>query len=135
MKPSEESSQPHRSQSDPQPSLHAEAADEQEFERSLEVVERSLQDLKERYAQVQRDQQRQKELQHRFEEVRQDRRRNRSQQLKAELQQIKAQLEVLEVSLESSLFSWSSLKEPFWQAVRFAGIGIVIGWLLKSCAG
>ncbi|HAZ44999.1 MAG TPA: DUF2203 domain-containing protein [Cyanobacteria bacterium UBA11369] len=103
--------------------------------RSIEEVDRSLQALKERYAQVQRDRIRQKELQHRIEEVRQDLRRERSQQMQAELQQIKQQLEMLEVSLESSLFSFSSLKEPFWQAVRFAGIGIAIGWLLKSCAG
>lgn len=138
--PEEPSQQSPRSQPDPQQPLHnhseGEAGDEeQEFVRSLEEVDRSLQALKERYAQVQRDRQRQKELQNRFDEVRQERRHNRSQELKAELQQIKEQLEVLEVNLESSLFAWSSLKEPFWQAVRFGGIGIVIGWLLKSCSG
>lgn len=132
MKPPEESSNPDRSPVDPQTSKAEE--DEQEFARSLAEVDISLQTLKERYAQVQRDRLRQQELQHRYEEVRQDLRRQRSRQLQAELQQIKQQLETLELSLESSLFSFSSLKEPFWQAVRFAGIGIVIGWLLKSCA-
>lgn len=133
MKSPEEPSQSNRSPSDPRTRNAQE--DEQELARSLEEVDRSLQALKERYAQVQRDRQRQKELQHRYEEVRQDLRRERSPQLIAELQQIKQQLEMLEVSLESSLFSFSSLREPFWQAVRFAGIGIAIGWLLKSCAG
>jgi len=133
MKSPEEPSQSNRSPSDP--GTRNAQEDEQELARSLEEVDRSLQALKERYAQVQRDRQRQKELQHRYEEVRQDLRRERSQQLIAELQQIKQQLEMLEVSLESSLFSFSSLREPFWQAVRFAGIGIAIGWLLKSCAG
>lgn len=90
--------------------------------------------LKERFAQVQRDRQRQAELKHRYEEVRQDRSIRRSQEMKTQLKQIQQELETLEVNLESSLFSWSSLKEPFWMAVRFAGIGIVIGWLLKSCA-
>ncbi|MFB2922522.1 MULTISPECIES: DUF2203 domain-containing protein [Aerosakkonema] len=113
-----------------------ESADfEREFVQGLEEVERSLQALKERYAQVQQDKQRQAELKHRYEDVRQQQRTNRSPQLKAELQQIQQQLEILEVNLESSLFSWSSLKEPFWMAVRFAGIGIAIGWLLKSCSG
>ncbi len=133
MKSPEEPSQSNRSPSAPRTRNAQE--EEQELGRSIEEVDRSLQALKERYAQVQRDRIRQKELQHRIEEVRQDLRRERSQQMQAELQQIKQQLEMLEVSLESSLFSFSSLKEPFWQAVRFAGIGIAIGWLLKSCAG
>ncbi|MFB2980624.1 DUF2203 domain-containing protein [Microseira sp. BLCC-F43] len=133
MKSPEEPSQSNRSPSDP--GTRKTQEEEQEFGRSLEEVDRSLQALKERYAQVQRDRQRQKELQHRYEEVRQDLRRERSQQLIAELQLLKQQLEMLEVSLESSLFSFSSLREPFWQAVRFAGMGIAIGWLLKSCAG
>ena len=108
---------------------------EQEFVQGLAEVERSLATLKERYAQVQRDQARQAELQHRYEDVRQAQRRDRSPQLQAELKQIKQQLDILEVNLESSLFSWSSLKEPFWMAVRFGGIGIIIGWLLKSLIG
>ncbi|XWK90217.1 MAG: DUF2203 domain-containing protein [Phormidium sp.] len=107
---------------------------ELEFEQALAQVERSLTELKERYAQVKSDRQRQAELKHRYEEVRQDRSMARSQQMKTQLKQIQQELETLEVSLESSLFSWSSLKEPFWMAVRFAGIGIIIGWLLKSCA-
>ena len=108
---------------------------EREFVQGLEEVDRSLQALKERYAQVQQDRQRQVELKHRYEDVRQQRRTNRSPELSRELREIKQQLEVLEVNLESSLFSWSSLKEPFWMAVRFGGMGIAIGWLLKSCSG
>lgn len=127
--------QPPEERSPAPPDPQSSANEEQEFERSLAEVERSLDALKERYTQVQRDRQRQKELQNRFDEVRQERRHNRSSQLQAELKSIKEQLEVLEISLESSLFTWGSLKEPFWQAVRFAGIGIVIGWLLKSCVG
>jgi molecular chaperone GrpE (heat shock protein) len=136
MKPSEDSSfQPNRSPSDPQSSNIVPQEQEEEFARSLMEVERSLSAIQERYAQVQRDQKRQQELKNRFDEVRQDAKRHQSQELKAQLEQIKQQLEVLEITLESSLFTWSSLKEPFWQAVRFGGIGIVIGWLLKSCSG
>ncbi|GAC1482640.1 MAG: hypothetical protein NVS2B14_21410 [Chamaesiphon sp.] len=50
------------------------------------------------------------------------------------MKQIQDQIETLEVNLESQLFSWGSLKEPFWQAVRFGGLGVVVGWILKSCA-
>jgi len=110
--------------------------DADEFEQALSDVERSLEALKERYAQVQRDQQRQAQLQHRREQIRQSPRQIRNQPaLKAELWQIKEQLETIELNLESRLFSWSAFKEPFWQAVRFGGLGIAIGWLLKSCAG
>lgn len=94
-----------------------------QWEQTLEEVERSLGELKARYAQVQRDRQKQTQL------------KQRQQQLAAELKHLQTQLEALEIELESRLFSWKTLKEPFWQAVRFAGIGVLIGWLLKSCAG
>ncbi len=110
--------------------------DTDEFEQALSEVERSLDSIKERYNQVKRDRQRQAELQHRREDIRKSlRQSNNKQALQAELRQIKEQLETIELNLESQLFSWGSLKEPFWQAVRFGGLGIVIGWILKSCAG
>jgi len=107
----------------------------QEFEQTVSEVEQSLQSLLERYHQVQRDQQRQAELQQRREQIRKELQRTSNRRsLQAELKQIKEQLETIELNLESQLFSWSSIKEPFWQAVRFGGLGIVIGWILKSCA-
>lgn len=106
---------------------------EDELMRSLLDTERSLIALKERYAQVRQDQQRQAELQKRLKQVKRERNRNHSPGLKAELKQIQEQLEAIEVNLESQLFTWGSLKEPFWQAVRFGGLGIVVGWILKSC--
>jgi chromosome segregation ATPase len=107
-----------------------------EFEQALAEAERSLQALKERYAQVQRDRQQQAQLQQRQEQIRKQLRQTRSRQaLKAELKHVQDQLETIEFNLESQLFSWGSLKEPFWQAVRFGGLGIVVGWILKSCAG
>jgi arginyl-tRNA synthetase len=100
---------------------------EQDFEQELLALERSLVALKERYNQVQADKSHQRELQQRLEELR----HSKQQQMKAELRQIQQQLEALEVRLESQLFSWSSLKEPFWLAVRFGGLGVIIGWLMK----
>jgi chromosome segregation ATPase len=111
------------------------SSDDQEFEQTLAEVERSLQALKDRYAQVKTNQQRQAELQGRFSEVQRQVRRDRSKLLQAELERIKTQLEELEIALESKLFSWRGLIHPFWQAVRLGGLGVVIGWALKSCAG
>jgi vacuolar-type H+-ATPase subunit I/STV1 len=124
MKPSQDS-----------PSPSPDQTDNQEFEQILAEVERSLQSLKARYAQVKADQQRQQQLQQRLSHTQRELKQIRSRELQAELQQIKQQLEELEVALESQLFSWNGLKEVFWQAVRFCGLGIVVGWLLKSLAG
>lgn len=110
-------------------------ANEPDFEGAIAEVERSLAGIKERYAQIQGDEARQAELLQRQKQVKQEMRHSRDRQLREELRQIQQELESIELNLESSLFSWDSLKEPFWQAVRFGGLGIVIGWILKSCAG
>ena len=106
---------------------------EKDFDLELVEVERSLEALKERYTQVQGDKSAQAELQQQSKQLNQQ--RHQTPEIKAELRQIKQQLEVLELNLESQLFSWRSLKEPFWQAVRFGGLGVIIGWILKSNAG
>ncbi len=108
---------------------------EPDFEQQLAEVEASLQQLKQRYTQIQQDRQRQTELLQLQEQLNKQSRRQNNQSFKTELKQIQEQLEIIELNLESSLFSWGSLKEPFWQAVRFTGAGIVVGWILKSLAG
>jgi predicted RNase H-like nuclease (RuvC/YqgF family) len=105
-------------------------AEELKFQQEMEAVERSLQALKDRYQQVQQDEQRRTELGHRREQIRQELRQSPLPQLKAELQQLEDQLEILETNLESRLLSWNSLKRPFWQIVRFGGLGMVLGWFL-----
>jgi O6-methylguanine-DNA--protein-cysteine methyltransferase len=107
----------------------------QDIEQGLTEVEKSLIDLKARLTQIQWDEQRKIELKNRIDEVIPQIRQTKSQQLKEELNQLKTQLETLEFDLESRLVTWGSFQEPFWQAVRFGGLGIVIGWLLKSCSG
>ena len=106
-----------------------------DFEQALQAAEQSLYLLKARYSQVQLDQQRQQALQQRLSEAERDYRRRSSSALQQELKQIRQQLDDLELALESRLFSWNGLREVFWQAVRFGGLGVVIGWLLKSLAG
>ncbi len=111
-----------------------------EIERAIQETERSLNLLKERIVQVQRDRQRQRELQNRRDDIRREVRQAKNanpsliRELKQELKQIQANLEAIELNLESELFSFSALKEPFWQAIRFGGIGIIIGWLLRAWA-
>jgi chromosome segregation ATPase len=109
--------------------------DGQEFEQTLTEVERSLHDLKERYAQVQRDQQRKETVEAEIDRMTEQYHRTRSKPMLTELKQLQTQLEELELALESKLFDWQGLREVFWQAVRFVGIGIIIGWLLKSWVG
>ncbi|MBD2519652.1 hypothetical protein H6G93_32780 [Nostoc sp. FACHB-973] len=120
MKPSQQSQPPGEN---PEPDLSQE----------IEEVERSLLSLRERYNQVQRDRQQKAQLQQRQDQLK--RHKSQTPEIKAELRQIKQQLETLELNLESQLFSWRSLKKPFWQAVRFGGMGVIIGWILKSYAG
>ena len=123
------------------PESHAQPEDE--LENSLAEVERSLVALKQRYAQVKQDKQQQTELQQHLRHVKRELDRSRSSyakgksktELKTELKQIQEQLETIEINLESQLFSWGSLKAPFWQAVRFGGLGVIVGWILKSCTG
>jgi len=111
----------------------AEENQEPDFEQELAEVERSLLSLKERYNQVKSDQQQKAEWQQRHQQLKDN--QHQTPEIKAQLRQIQKQLEVLEINLESRLFSWRSLKKPFWQAVRFGGMGVIIGWILKSCAG
>ncbi|MEO0947348.1 MAG: hypothetical protein AAFY11_04240 [Cyanobacteria bacterium J06641_5] len=55
----------------------------------------------------------------------------RSQQ---DLQQVRQQFIYLKQELEDYAFSiqniGKNLSEPFWMAVRFGGLGIIIGWVL-----
>lgn len=102
----------------PPPSEQSPEDGDREFEGELLEAQRSLDALRERYARVRNSQQQKGTLQRRLEELQQ------------ELRDVKQQLEVLEVELESRLFSWMHLKEPFWQVIRFGGLGMVIGWLL-----
>lgn len=50
------------------------------------------------------------------------------------LNQLQQRLNDLELQLESYLFDWRSLREPFWQAIRYGGLGIILGWILHAIA-
>ena len=119
---------------------------EQELEQEILSVEQSLGELKQRYAQMLADKQRQIELVRRFDELKKQMEQTTSQSLRAELKEIKEKLESLENALGlfsesylvlfggSVIFTKSGLKDLFWQVFRFGGLGVIIGWLLKSVA-
>lgn len=52
-----------------------------------------------------------------------------------ELAQMQDRIEALKVTLESHLLSWREVQEPFWQIVRFGGLGLVVGWFLHAWLG
>ena len=110
----------------------SEANEWAEVEAGFAKVQKRLSDLKDRYSQVRRDIRMQGELRAEQAELEQQ---PASEAIRAELKDIEQQLAQIEVAIESELFSWDSFREIFWQIVRFVGLGIVIGWGLKSWAG
>ncbi|MBE9040509.1 DUF2203 domain-containing protein [Oscillatoriales cyanobacterium LEGE 11467] len=123
---------------DPNRSPASNDTEDSDFESMLANVEKSLQALKQRHHQIQHDTERHAELTGQHEQLKKQLRRSKNPQLQAQLQtqlqKISQQLEELEIRLESTLMSWETLREPFWQAVRYGGLGIIIGWVLKSCS-
>ncbi|MGB3616470.1 MAG: hypothetical protein WBA10_21950 [Elainellaceae cyanobacterium] len=103
-----------------------------DFETELTQTELQLQALRDRYSQVTAAQGEQQSLKVQQARVQHELKQHRRAALKQELAQIKARMDELELTLESQLFSWGSLSEPFWQAVRFGGLGLVVGWFLRA---
>ncbi len=92
--------------------------------QAIAEVEATLQALKQRYEQVQRDRHQRDRLQARRADL------AATTPQAEELAAIARQLETLELNLESRLFRWRELREPFWHAVRFGGLGLLLGWAL-----
>ena len=121
---------PNESHSNPD-SLETETDLDSSVEKILMDVGQSLSELEDRYEQVRQDWHRYTELQQHQEELEAKKTHNvEKEPIKTELKHLIEELEALEMNLESVL-----LPDLFWQAVRFGGLGIVIGWLLKSLAG
>ncbi|MGF1512568.1 MAG: hypothetical protein ACFB5Z_02565 [Elainellaceae cyanobacterium] len=118
------------------PDLNPEpSATEDDFDADLRQVEQSVQALRDRYSQVTAAQQAQKALRAQQARLQHELKQHRTAALKQELKQVKTRIDELELTLESQLFSWGSLSEPFWQAVRFGGLGLIVGWFLRAVVG
>lgn len=115
------------------PAQDSNRPDRIELGDAIAQVEESLFALKERYAQVQQDRERRSHLQQHQQHL--ETQNLDLAEIQAELLHLQQQIDTLELNLESRLFRWRSFQQPFWQAVRFGGLGIVIGWLLKSYSG
>ncbi|MGB5596513.1 MAG: hypothetical protein WBM62_21095 [Crocosphaera sp.] len=113
---------------------------DEEFETALREVERSLFNLKERYKKVQQAQKQKLDLEERLNTT--------PPEVTAEVQKINEELEQLTIALESNLLTdedvktlfWEGVRqgllgEVFWQIIRFGGLGVLLGWLLKTWAG
>ncbi len=99
-----------------------------ELEDILIEVERSLEQLQQRHAQVKQDLQARSQLLSRQQELKQRSTDNSAKEpIKTELRHLQKELERLDLSLESCL-----LPDIFWQVVRFVFLGIIIGWFLHS---
>ncbi|ACK68022.1 conserved hypothetical protein [Rippkaea orientalis PCC 8801] len=115
-----------------------------DFETALDETERSLIKLKERYQQIRQAQQRQREIEQSLEEM-QLNDSVPSAQWEEQLQTLQGELQELSMILESRLLSPEENQglllaqvffiEAFWQVVRFGGLGVLLGWLLKTWAG
>jgi hypothetical protein len=50
------------------------------------------------------------------------------QVLSQEVTQLQQAVDDFELELATQTLSWQPLREIFWQAVRFGGLGLVVGW-------
>ncbi|MFN5261133.1 MAG: hypothetical protein ACK5EH_01695 [Pseudanabaena sp.] len=137
-----------------------EISDWSDIEAQLQETKGLLEEIEQRFHQVRRDSLKQNELRSQKEQIREqiqdissdrlasnknqkirrkpnsrnDRSSPHKEELLKQLDAVTEQLEQIEADLESRLLSWSSFREPFWQIVRFVGIGIIIGLILRGWA-
>jgi hypothetical protein len=109
--------------------IEGDSADE--FDREIAELEAAIFALKHRHADTQLAAQEQVVLTRQRNELKQ--KGSNHPDIKQELQLIRSRLAELDLTLESRLLNeWKLMWEPFWQAVRFGGLGIIIGWILAS---
>jgi DNA repair ATPase RecN len=106
---------------------------EQEFENALIEAEETLAKLRQRYSEVKENRKELARLQQKQRELNRGKKKlSKSHPLYPELTETAQQIELLELNLESHLFRWQQLREPFWMAVRFGGLGVLLGLFLRS---
>lgn len=102
-----------------------------EFDREIAELEQAIVDLKQRQVDIQLATREQVVLQRQHNEL--THQGSKHPEVKQELELIRSRLEQLEITLESRLLNeWKLMWEPFWQAVRFGGLGIAIGWFIST---
>ena len=116
------------------PSTTEDIAQGEDLAPAIAELEQNVAALRQRYTDVEKAQAEKQELRVRINRAQNELRQHRTKQVKEELKALQTRMDELELTLESHLFSWSAFKEPFWQAIRFGGIGVVLGWILHKMA-
>jgi hypothetical protein len=102
-----------------------------EFDREIAELEAAIFALKQRHADTQLATQEQVVLTRQRNELKH--KGSSHPEVKQELKLIRSKLAELDLTLESRLLNeWRLMWEPFWQAVRFGGLGMAIGWVLAN---
>ncbi|NEQ48545.1 MAG: hypothetical protein F6K11_00190 [Leptolyngbya sp. SIO3F4] len=107
-------------------SLPLTAQDLSDFATALEETDKDFDALRQRYGEVRKAFEQRSQIQSTI---------TQGHLPKAELTRLKKQLATLEETLENQLMSWNNLKEPFWQVLRFVGLGLVLGWFFRGWFG
>ena len=97
-----------------------------QFETALKETAKDFLALRDRYAEVKQAYQQRTELRAQFDPATLP---------AAERQRLQKQIDTLEETLEGKILAWEMVKEPFWQALRFGGLGLVLGWFLRGWIG
>jgi chorismate mutase len=102
-----------------------------DFDLEIAELERSIATLKDRQAEIELAERERVVLERQSNELKH--KGSKHPEVKQELQQIRSRIEQLDLTLESRLLNeWKLMWEPFWQAVRFGGLGIAIGWFIST---
>jgi hypothetical protein len=102
-----------------------------EFDREVAELAAAIFTLKQRQAEIELAEREQVVLVRQRNELKQ--KGSKRPDIKQEIEQIRSRLTELDQILESRLLNeWKLMWEPFWQAVRFGGLGIAIGWFLAN---
>ncbi len=102
-----------------------------DFDREIADLESAIATLKQRQAEIELAERERVVLARQSNELKH--KGSKQPEVKQELQQIRSRIEQLDIILESRLLNeWKLMWEPFWQAVRFGGLGIAIGWFIST---
>jgi hypothetical protein len=102
-----------------------------EFDREIADLEQAISALKQRQVEIELAERERVVLERQRNELKH--RGVKYPEVQQELAQIRSRIEQLDITLESRLLNeWKLMWEPFWQAVRFGGLGIAIGWFIST---
>ena len=115
-----------------------------EFEQALDSLSEKLTGLRQRYSDICADQARLEAL---SQDIQQHQRNTQldnhletqpetqqtvDPELTATLEELQREFNELETQFEAQFMSWDGIGTLFWQIVRFGGLGLVLGWGLRS---